>query len=206
MKKQSLSKVVLERIPIYLHYLLSDELKDVTNVSATTIAKGIKFGEVQVRKDLALLSGAGKAKVGYDKLELISTLREAMMGKNIRNAIIVGTGRIGKALLNYNGFEEYGIKIIAGFDINQTNDDSKTCKILDVNELPNFLSNNRVDVGIVTVPKDVAQQIFDLLVNNGIKAIWNFVPINPDVPNDVIVRNENLAASLTSLFEKLEND
>ena len=205
MEKQSLSKTVLERVPLYLHYLKGHNLKGTNTISSAAIAKGVKLGEVQVRKDLALISGAGKPKIGYRRDELIEHLTAVVNSEGVVNVVIIGAGKIGKALLDYEGFSEYGMNIVAAFD----SDPSKISPAADktvqhIAELPYFCKDYGVKIGIIAVPESQAQTACDALVENGIKAIWNFAPINPDVPDGVIVKNENLAASLAVLSAKLK--
>ena len=205
MERQTLSKTVLERVPLYLHYLKGDRLNGASTISSATIAKGVKLGEVQVRKDLALISGAGKPKIGYRKDELIEHLTAVINSEGVVNVIIIGAGKIGRALLGYDGFLEYGMNIVAAFD----NDPSQTGLPADktvrhISELPYVCKDREVKIGIIAVPEDQAQIACNILVKNGIKAIWNFAPVNPEVPDGVIIKNENLAAALAVLSAKLK--
>lgn len=205
MERQTLSKTVLERVPLYLHYMKGDRLNGASTISSATIAKGVKLGEVQVRKDLALISGAGKPKIGYRKDELIEHLTAVINSEGVVNVIIIGAGKIGRALLGYDGFLEYGMNIVAAFD----NDPSQTGLATDktvrhISELPYVCKDREVKIGIIAVPEDQAQIACNILVKNGIKAIWNFAPVNPEVPDGVIIKNENLAAALAVLSAKLK--
>ena len=118
MKANQITRATLGRLPLYLNYLKQIESSGTTSISATTIAKALSLGEVQVRKDLASVSGAGKPKVGYESSDLIKRLEDTLGSNSITSAVLVGAGKLGRALLDYNGFEEFGIKIIAAFDSN----------------------------------------------------------------------------------------
>ena len=120
MDKSGITKATLGRLPHYLQFLRELSVDDVPYISATVIAKKLSLGEVQVRKDLSAVSGAGKPKVGYKTVDLIKTL-EAHLGQgDMTNAVLVGAGKLGKALLEFDDFEDYGVKIIAAFDCNET--------------------------------------------------------------------------------------
>ena len=202
---EELSKSILERIPLYLHYLKSKELEEVTNVSSAKIAKGVKLGEVQVRKDLAKISGAGRPRTGYVKDELVADLTAVVNHEKGLSAVICGAGKIGKALLSFDGFEEYGIKMIAAFD----NDEGKLGDydgkpIYPIGALKKFVKSERVKIGVIAVPDRFAQEVCDQLILSGVKAIWNFAPTRLNVPDGVVLRNENLAVSLAVLSAKLK--
>lgn len=202
---EELSKSILERIPLYLHYLKSKELEEVTNVSSAKIAKGVKLGEVQVRKDLAKISGAGRPRTGYVKDELVADLTAVVNHEKGLSAVICGAGKIGKALLSFDGFEEYGIKMIAAFD----NDEGKLGDydgkpIYPIGALKKFVKSEKVKIGVIAVPDRFAQDVCDQLILSGVKAIWNFAPTRLNVPDGVVLRNENLAVSLAVLSAKLK--
>ena len=205
MKANQITRATLGRLPLYLNYLKQIENSGTTSISATTIAKALSLGEVQVRKDLASVSGAGKPKVGYESSDLIKRLEDTLGSNSITSAVLVGAGKLGRALLDYNGFEEFGIKIIAAFD---SNDEvirfSKTSKdILPISTLSEYCIANNVKLGIITVGQGSAQQVCDMMEQSGIKAIWNFAPCNLEVSDGILVKNENLALSLAHLSNQL---
>ncbi len=189
---------VLNRLPAYLHYVKFLYPADADTVSSGAIAKALQLGEVQVRKDLAMVSGAGKPKIGYVKSELIRHLEDALAISRVVNAVIIGAGHIGKALLFCDNFDEYGVRILAAFDENPSVT-AESEKILPITEFDDFCAQNDIGIGIIAVPENQAQSVCDKMVANGIRAIWNFAPLILTVPDGVVVKNENLASSVAVL-------
>ena len=198
------SKATLGRIPRYLNLLKELSPEKVPYISATTISRELSLGEIQVRKDLANVSGAGKPRLGYATDELIERLEDCLGYNRLTSAVLVGAGKLVKALLQYGGFENFGVKITAAFDLNEQviDFDSKT-KILPMNEFENFCKENNIRLGIITVGEGSAQEVCDQMVKSGIAAIWNFAPCKLHVPEGVLLQNENLALSLAHLSNKL---
>lgn len=189
---------------MYLEYLKSVKA-DKHHVSAPIIAKALGLGEVLVRKDLAAVSGAGKPKVGYNIKELMERL-EACLGATYKiRAVIVGAGKLGRALLDYEGFSDYGIEIAAAFDKNVGElDKSRSGKpIYPMSVFSDFCYREDIKAGIIAVPKSAAQKVCDLMVKQGITAIWSFAPVHLQVPERVALRQEDLALSLAHLISKL---
>jgi len=201
MNKKVIPKSVNERLPVYLHYLNTLKNDESSFISSTKISNALNLGEVLVRKDLALISGSGRPKLGYVKDELIAHLKEALGTSVLTKVVIVGAGKLGLALMDYDGFEEYGYKIVAAFDNDLAKIDNQ--KIFPLSSFKNFCIENDIKIGIVTVPEKHAQEICDLMVDAKIQGIWNFSPINLVVPNNIIVKNENMAASLVVLSSKI---
>ena len=188
---------------MYLSYIKGLPEDAPKNISATTIAEALQLNDVQVRKDLASVSSSGKPKVGYNVKDLIAEL-EAFLGYNdIDNAVIVGAGSLGKALLNYSGFKAYGLNIIAAFDICEEPTEFQGKTVFPIAQLESFCRKVNIHIGIITVPASSAQEICDLLVNSGIRAIWNFAPVHLVVPDGILVQNENMASSLALLSNHL---
>ncbi len=199
-----ISKATLQRLPIYLNYLKS--MADAPEyISATTLANALHLGEVQVRKDLACISDAGKPKVGYMTKDLVSVL-EDYLGNDVNDAVIVGVGHLGKALMAYKGFEEYGFKIVAGFDLDKSLVGTEVAgkKVFGVEKMENLIRRLGIKIGIITLPKECAQETADKLIAAGIRAIWNFSPAYIIVPDNVAVKNENMASSLAVLSKQLK--
>ena len=205
MERSNVTKATLGRLPQYLQFLNGLPTGQYDHISATTIAKMLSLGEVQVRKDLAAVSGLGKPKVGYRTSELISDLEDALGYKKLTPAILVGAGKLGRALLDYNGFEEYGVQITAAFDCNeQVLRMNKTSKeILPISSLKKYCSENGIRIGIITVGSGSAQDVCDQMLEAGITAIWNFAPCQLKVPDNVLAKQENLALSLAHLNSQI---
>lgn len=207
LKNNGISRAAIGRLPLYLNYLRS--LSEYTkNISATVLAKNLNLGEVQVRKDLSAVSGAGKPKTGYEVRELIESL-EDFLGYNKKSiAVIIGAGKLGKALLDYPGFEEFGLSVSAAFDnsIQDAQNITVERNIYPIKDLDDFCKKNEVKIGIIAVPKESAQEVCDKLIKNDIKAIWSFAPCLLNTPPDIPVRYENMALSLAYLSKQVQND
>ena len=206
MVNRSISKQTLLRLPLYLNYIkqLGDNRPE--HISATTIAEALRLNHVIVRKDLASVSSAGKPKIGYVTADLVKRLEDFLGYNDVDDAIIVGAGKLGRALLAYNGFQACGMNIVAAFDIDETlyEEDYFGKRVLPMDKLMDLCERMKVRIGIIAVPAENAQAICNLLVESGILAIWNFAPVHLDVPDDILVHNENLAASLALLSKQLK--
>ena len=205
MDKTKISKSVLKRLPGYYSYLKSIHDPDSAYISATALASALGMGEVQVRKDLAMVSDGGRPKIGYLRERLIDDIEQFLGYDNTTDAVIVGAGRLGQALLCYRGFDEYGLNILAGFDVRPAMEQTETGKpILPMERLEPFCREHKVLMGIITVPEQYAQEVCDQMIKAGIKAIWTFAPTHLEVPDNVMVHNENMANSLAVLSMHLQ--
>lgn len=200
MSKSTVPKATLGRLPYYLQYLKNLPKDKSECISATTIAKELSLGEVQVRKDLNLVSGAGKPKVGYVTSDLIQTIEKYLGFSQMTKAVIVGAGKLGQALLEYDGFENYGVKIEAAFDIRDVHTKSK--HVFKMDYFKEYCSKENIHIGIITVCESAAQSVCDKMVDSGITAIWNFAPCKLSVPDGILVMQENLALSLAHLNQQ----
>jgi len=197
-----ISSSTIERLPKYLRVLRTFKQNKVSNISSTSIAKELGLNSIQVRKDLSLISNLeGKPKVGFDVNELINDIESFFNLKSHQKSIIVGAGRLGQALMNYPSFDN-NINIIAAFDIDKNKVDNN--KIFYIDEMDKIIKKYKIKIAIITVPKSAAQSICDMLINYGIKVIWNFAPVDLKVPNDVKIRNEDLSAALAILLNGIE--
>lgn len=205
MERKEISKSVLKRLPGYLAYLKSLPEGTATYISATALANALDMGEVQVRKDLAMVSDGGRPKIGYPRERLIEDISQFLGYDNTTDAILVGAGKLGQALMGYGGFAEYGLNILAGFDIKPTLKQTAEGKpIYPMEKMESFCTANQVLMGIITVPAEHAQAVCDQLIKSGIKAIWNFAPVHLDVPQGILVQNQNMATSLAVLSVHLQ--
>ena len=203
--EKKISKAVLKRLPGYLAYLKSLQDQDHPYISATALANALGMGEVQVRKDLASVSDGGRPKIGYLRESLIEDIEQFLGYDNTTDAVLIGAGRLGQALMGYRGFEEYGLNVLAAFDTNPTCDHTEDGKpILHMDQLEQFCRAHKVLMGIITVPDCHAQEVCDKLISCGIKAIWNFAPIHLEVPSNILVQSENMAPSLAVLSMHLQ--
>ena len=200
MKNANISKPTLGRLPIYLEYIRTHISTEMT--SAAEIARGLKLGEVQVRRDLNMICKEGRPKVGYPTKTLISDLEAALRQNECVPAVIVGAGKLGRALQGYDGFSEFGLDIVASFDIDKTKTGacSKTHPIYPMDRFAEFCRHYGIRVGIITAPREAAQEICDMMAACGITAVWNFAPCRLTVPENITVKNENLALSLAHLY------
>ncbi len=205
MERKEISKAVLKRLPGYLAYLKSLSGENNTYISATALANALGMGEVQVRKDLAMVSDGGRPKIGYLRESLIDDI-EQFLGYDYTNAaVLIGAGKLGLALLGYSGFDAYGLNILAAFDAHPSISETESGKpVLPMDKLESFCKANKVCMGIITVPAAHAQSVCEQLVASGIKAIWNFAPTHLDVPANILVQNEDMAISLGVLSMHLQ--
>ena len=205
MERKEISKSVLKRLPGYLAYLkgLSDNASPY--ISATALANALGMGEVQVRKDLAMVSDGGRPKIGYLRESLIDDIEQFLGYDNTTDAVLIGAGKLGQALLDYTGFDAYGLNILAAFDTKPSLEMTEGGKpIFHISQLESFCRTHKVLMGIITVPQQHAQDVCDLLIANGIKAIWTFAPVHLEVPSNILVQHENMATSLAVLSVHLQ--
>ena len=204
-EKKEVSKSVLKRLPAYLTYLRCIPEGGSPNISATALAAALGMGEVQVRKDLAMVSDGGRPKIGYNRESLIEDIEQFLGYDNTADAVLIGAGKLGQALLDYTGFAEFGVNIVAAFDVAPVADHTDNGKpIYTMDKLEGFCKANKIRMGIITVPTAHAQEVCDLLIDAGIKAIWSFASVRLDVPSNILVQYENMATSLAVLSMHLK--
>lgn len=204
--KSTITKATLGRLPQYLDYLKSLPIEKHTEISAAAIARELSLGDVQVRKDLCSVSGAGRPKVGYDTRMLIKSLENALGCEKCTQAVLVGAGKLGRALLEFDEFEKYGVCISAAFDLNEDILKLSSKKILlPMNCFEDYCKKNKIQIGIITVGAGSAQTVCDIMTSCGITAIWNFAACKLNVPEGTILKQENLALSLAHLTNQLCN-
>lgn len=205
---KSVPTATLTRLPIYYRYLINLQKQGEKNISSAKISSDMNLSAVQVRKDLACVSSiAGKPKTGFDVDELIKDIALFLGYDNTTDAIIVGVGQLGRTLLSYVGFENYGLNIVAGFDVDERIINSRINGklIMPMEKLKNFVRRVNIHIGIITVPYQDAQKVCDKLVDAGIKAIWNFAPTHIYVPEGVVLKDEDMASSLAILSSQLKD-
>lgn len=206
-KRIQVSLHAIQRMPYYLQYLRTLQGENVAIVSAAKVAEKMRLNAVQVRKDFAAVSiMGGNPKVGFDVNELIKGIEE-IMGFNSKNeAVLVGVGSLGTALLSYKGFDDYSMHIVAAFDNNQSVIGTEINKkhILSADKISDICRRMNIRIGIITVPTEQAQIVCDQLVAGGIRAIWNFAPVHLSAPDNILIQSENMAASLALLSKHLK--
>jgi len=197
----------LHRMPYYLQLLKDHKANNEIVISAKAVATELRLNDVQVRKDLAALSSIkGKPNTGFEIQDLIDNMEDYLGYNNVMDAVLVGVGSLGKALISYKGFANYGLNIVAAFDndpeiIDEVVGDTRVRPLSEMEELCKRL---RTHIGIITVPAEAAQSVCDDLLASGILAIWNFAPVYLNAPENVLIQNENMAASLAMLSRKLK--
>lgn len=201
------SLAVYNRMPVYLKALLALKRDGKKFVSSVILADYVRENPSLVKKDLSYaITSVGKPKVGYDIDSLILDVENFLGYNNVKDAVLVGVGKLGQALMGYHGFDKYGLNIVAGFDIDDNvigkvfNDK----KVFPTGSLAGLVSKLNIKIGILTTPQDHAQPMVDLLVQSGIRAIWNFTPVHLTLPDSVAVKNEDMASSLAILSKQLK--
>lgn len=196
----------LRRLPWYLSYVKLLKTKGEKYVSSTQIANKIDVSASQIAKDLSFVNISGKTRVGYEIDELIKVLDMFLGFRKLHTAVVFGVGSLGAALLSDSGLEQYGLKIIAGFDIN------KSVVETTIHDIPVYHSNDflelnkemKADIGILTVPSGIAQEASDYMISCGVKGVWNFTPFRIRVPEGVVLQNTSLYAHLAVMFNRLD--
>ncbi|MDY2795501.1 redox-sensing transcriptional repressor Rex [Peptostreptococcus anaerobius] len=201
MGNKNISMAVIRRLPKYYRYLADLLAKDIQRISSKELSEIIGFTASQIRQDLNNFGGFGQQGYGYNVEALHKEIGKILGLDRNYNAILVGAGNLGQALTNYTGFKNAGFDIKAVFDANPKMIGLKLrdYEIMDSDEMEKYIVDNAVDIAILCIPKNGAQEVADKLVKLGIKGIWNFAPIDLEVPNDVIVESVNLTESLFTL-------
>lgn len=195
----------LRRLPKYLDYLRGLRVHGDAHVSCTQIAGALDLVPTQVRKDLACTGIVGKPKKGYPVFSLISAI-EVYLGWDIpQYAFLVGAGALGTAILGYEGFRSNGLDIVVAFDSDSSKIGTKIrgVEVLPLDKVEDLAQRMKINIGVMTMPSEHAQEVADMLVRGGIKAIWNFTPAQVIVPDDIILENAQLTSSLAVLSNRL---
>ncbi len=200
------SRQALHRMPYYLQILKAARAAGAKIISAPNIAAQLGLNEVQVRKDLASVSAeGGRPKTGFEVDALIRSIESFLGYDNVNDAVLVGAGSLGRALLSYRGFADYGLSIVAAFDADPSliGGEVSGKPIYALERLDEICNELNVRIGVITVPASQAQSVCDQLVSSGVLAIWNFAPTHLNTPEGILVQNENMAASLAMLSQHL---
>lgn len=200
-RKKNISMAVIKRLPKYHRYLLELLNNDVDRISSKELGEKIGFTASQIRQDLNCFGDFGQQGYGYNVAELHNQISNILGLSKEYKTVIIGAGNIGQAIANYSSFEKLGFKLQCIFDINPKIIGMKIrdIEIKDIDYLDLFLKENGIDVGIICVPNSNAQKVCDILVNNGVKGIWNFAPVDLIAPEDILIENVHLSDSLLTL-------
>lgn len=189
-----LTAKLISRLTLYHSILTGLEEEGIDTVSSPQIAELLKIDDSQVRKDIKFLGKSGKTKVGYRVTEVRKLIEKTLGFEKTKDAFVVGAGNLGLALAKYDDFKYYGFNILALFDNDPIKIDItvNNKQVFHIAKLPDLTRRLNVEIAILTVPKNFAQDTADYLVASGIKYIWNFTPTVLKLPDNVQVWNENL--------------
>lgn len=195
----------VKRFPSYLRILKQNQRAGMGHISATVLAEELGLKPIQVRKDISCTGIEGKPKVGFEIDELIDSITHVLGWDNTADALIVGTGNLGTAIAEYEGFDAYGLRIVAAFDKDPAKIGTKigALTVLPMDQINQYIKTHRVSIAVITVPAHAAQAVADLLVKCGIRGIWNFAPKDLKLPDDVVMQRTDLATSFAVLSVKL---
>lgn len=205
--EMTISVNAFNRLPLYLKVLRQMKADGETSVSSVSLAEAMGQNAAVVKKDLSCaIRTEGKPKIGYEIDALIDDIEHCLGYNNTKEAILVGVGKLGQALLGYHGFEDYGLNIVAGFDVNDdiVNTEINGKKVFPTGKLISMVERLNIKIGILATPQERAQIMADTLIEAGVRAIWNFTPAHIRVPDTVVLRSENMAASLAILSQQLK--
>lgn len=205
METKQISKAVIKRLPRYYRYL-GELLEDnVERISSNDLSKKMRVTASQIRQDLNNFGGFGQQGYGYNVKYLYTEIGKILGLDTVHPMVIVGAGNLGQALANYVEFEKRGFRLVGIFDVNPVLEGIavRGIEIQMISDLPFFLKENNIEIAILTLPKNKARDMADILIENGIKAIWNFAHIDLDTPEGVIVENVHLSESLMTLSYNL---
>ena len=197
----------LRRLPWYLAFLKLMKRKGETFVSSTQIAKEINVDSSQVAKDLSFVNVTGKTRVGYEISTLVDVLEDFLGFTSQHKAFLFGVGSLGAALLHDSGLNQYGLEIVAGFDVREDLS-GKLINGIPVFHMDDFPAKQKeygATIGVITVPVEKAQEVTEHIIAGGIKALWNFTPFRIRVPEDIVVQNTSMYAHLAVMFNRLNS-
>lgn len=202
---RSVPEPTLRRLPCYIHVLKKVDLTGRQSVSTSDISRELKLDPTQVRKDLSYTGIVGKPRVGYPLKALIESIERFLGWDECTHACLVGVGHLGSALLGYDRFNEYGVRIVAAFDTSEAVVGSvvSDLTVFHIDELAEVVESLNIEMGILTVPAKAAKDVAGEMVTSGIKAIWNFAPTALELGSDIIVENAQLYATLAVLSRQM---
>ncbi len=196
----------LRRLPTYLFLLKQLRNQGVMNISAPKIGKRLKYDSTQVVKDLSYTNVSGKPRIGYNIFEVIQALEEFLGFNRPNDAFLIGTGKLGSALMAYQGVRDLGVKVIAGFDTNPSKigTEIEGVFVLSMDKLKDMVSRLHIQIAILCVPEEIAQKVCNQLVDAGIVAMWNLTPTYLDAPENIIIQNTSMYSNVAVMLNKLK--
>lgn len=202
-----LPEPTLHRLPWYLAYVKLVQAQGIEYISSTQISKAIHVDASQIAKDLSFVNISGKTRVGYEVNSLVYVLEQFLGFTSQHRAIVYGVGRLGAALMHDSGLAQYGLEIVAGFDIRKFQQENyiNNIPVYHIDDFAQRRAELDVQIGILTVPVNQAQEAADYMVANGIKAIWNFTPYRLHVPENIVIQDTSIYAHLAVMFNRLGN-
>ena len=205
MDAKGISRAVISRLPRYYRYLGELMEDGVERISSNELSEKMRVTASQIRQDLNNFGGFGQQGYGYNVQYLYTEIAKILGLDHVHHMIILGAGNLGQALANYVQFEKRGFKVVGLFDVNPVlaGVSVRGIEIKMISDLEEFLRENSVQIAALTLPKNKAEEMADMLVVNGIKAIWNFAHLDLTLPEDVIVENVHLSESLMRLSYNL---
>ena len=197
----------LRRLPWYLAFVKLMKGKGETFISSTQIAKEINVDPSQVAKDLSFVNISGKTRVGYDINALVDVLEDFLGFTSQHKAFLFGVGSLGASLLHDTGLSQYGLEIVAGFDVREDLDGNMIngIPVFHMDDFPAKQKEYGATIGVITVPVEKAQEVTDRIIEGGIKALWNFTPFRIRVPEHIVVQNTSMYAHLAVMFNRLNS-
>ena len=197
----------LRRLPWYLAFVKLMKGKGEAFISSTQIAKEINVDPSQVAKDLSFVNISGKTRVGYDINALVDVLEDFLGFTSQHKAFLFGVGSLGASLLHDTGLSQYGLEIVAGFDVREDLDGSEIngIPVFHMDDFPVKQKEYGATIGVITVPVEKAQEVTDRIIEGGIKALWNFTPFRIRVPEHIVVQNTSMYAHLAVMFNRLNS-
>ena len=203
--KTILPEPTIRRLPWYLSYVRMLDNMNVEYVSSTQISKELNVQSSQIAKDLSFLNIRGKTRIGYEVRSLVVELENFLGFNRQHDAVVIGTGSLGTALMQDRGLQHYGLNIVAGFDVRQevVGHDIGGLPVLDIGQLKKWQREHGVSIAILTVPVEHAQEIADLAISSGMTALWNFTPYRIKAPQNVVIANTSIYAHLAIIYNRM---
>ncbi len=203
-----LPEPTIRRLPWYLSYVRMLDNMQVEYVSSTQISNELNVQSSQIAKDLSFLNIRGKTRIGYEVKSLVTVLEDFLGFNRHHNAVVIGTGSLGTALMQDHGLENYGLNIVAGFDVRSEVIGKKIggVPVYDIDQLADWRQKNDVSIAILTVPVERAQETADLAIASGMTALWNFTPYRIKVSDHVIIANTSIYAHLAIIYNRMHGN